>query len=50
MVANAAGGIVVGGKARDLKEGAELARESIDGGRALNKLNGLAELSQRLGQ
>ena len=49
VLANAAGGIVVGGKARDLREGAELARESIDGGRALDKLNGLAEVSQRLG-
>jgi anthranilate phosphoribosyltransferase len=49
VLANAAGGIVLGGKARDLREGAELARESIDGGRALDKLNGLAEVSQRLG-
>ncbi|MEE9249473.1 MAG: anthranilate phosphoribosyltransferase [Dehalococcoidia bacterium] len=49
VVANAAGGIVVGGKARDLREGVKLARESIDGGRALDKLNGLAEVSQRLG-
>ena len=50
VVANAAGGIVVGGKARDLREGVKLARESIDGGRALNKLNRLAEVSQRLGE
>ncbi len=50
VLANAAGGIVVGGKARDLREGVELARESIDEGRALDKLNGLAEVSQRLGQ
>jgi anthranilate phosphoribosyltransferase len=37
-VVNAAGGFVVAGLARDLKEGIELAREEIDSGRALEKL------------
>jgi anthranilate phosphoribosyltransferase len=40
-VVNAAGGFVVAGRARDLKEGIELAREEIDSGRALEKLRAL---------
>jgi anthranilate phosphoribosyltransferase len=40
-IANAAGGFVVAGLARDLKEGIELAREEIDSGRALGKLRAL---------
>jgi anthranilate phosphoribosyltransferase len=38
---NAAGGFVVAGLAKDLKEGIELAREEIDSGRALEKLRAL---------
>lgn len=38
---NAAGGFVVAGLAKDLKEGIELAREEIDSGRALDKLRAL---------
>jgi anthranilate phosphoribosyltransferase len=40
-VVNAAGGLVVAGRAKDLKEGIELAREEIDSGRALEKLRAL---------
>ncbi len=40
-VVNAAGGFVVAGRASDLKEGIELAREEIDSGRALEKLRAL---------
>ena len=40
-VVNAAGGFVVAGLSRDLKEGIELAREEIDSGRALEKLRAL---------
>jgi anthranilate phosphoribosyltransferase len=39
---------VVGGKARDLKEGVELARRSIDSGAARAKLEALIALSQQL--
>ena len=48
VVANAAGGIVAGGKAADLREGVQLAQESIDSGRALEKLRLLREVSQGL--
>ena len=40
-VVNAAGGYVVAGLAKDLKEGIELAREEIDSGRGLEKLRAL---------
>ncbi len=40
-VVNAAGGFVVAGRAGDLKEAIELAREEIDSGRALEKLRAL---------
>ena len=40
-VVNAAGGLVVAGRAKDLKEGIQLAREEIDSGRALEKLRAL---------
>src|SRR5437016_4405149 len=40
-IVNAAGGFVVAGLARDIKEGIELAREEIDSGRALEKLRAL---------
>ena len=48
VVANAAGGIVAGGKASDLREGVQAAQESIDSGRALEKLELLKEVSQGL--
>jgi anthranilate phosphoribosyltransferase len=47
---NAAAALVVGGKAADLREGARLAEEVIDSGRALEKLSALVTLSQRLNQ
>jgi anthranilate phosphoribosyltransferase len=40
-VVNAAGGFVVAGLAKDLKEGIELAREEIDSGRGLERLRAL---------
>lgn len=40
-IVNAAGGFVVAGLAKDLKEGIELAREELDSGRALEKLRAL---------
>lgn len=40
-VVNAAGGFVVAGLAKDLKDGIELAREEIDSGRGLEKLRAL---------
>jgi anthranilate phosphoribosyltransferase len=42
---NAAGGFVVAGLSKDLKEGIELAREEIDSGRALEKLRTLQSYS-----
>jgi anthranilate phosphoribosyltransferase len=48
VLMNAAAGLVVGGKARDLKEGVGLAAQSIDSGAAGRKLAALIELSQRL--
>ena len=41
VIANAAGGFVVAGLARDLNEGIALAREQIDAGRAVAKLRAL---------
>jgi anthranilate phosphoribosyltransferase len=52
VIMNAAAGIAVGSRAKNssglaaLKESAELARESIDSGRALEKLQRLIKLSQ----
>ena len=42
VLLNAAAGIVVGGKAQNLKDGFESARKSVDSGAALNILNQLA--------
>jgi len=44
---NAAGALVVAGKAADLKQGVALAAESIDSGRALATLEKLVEVSNR---
>jgi anthranilate phosphoribosyltransferase len=46
-VVNAAGGFVVAGLAKDLKEGIDLAREEIDSGRALEKLRAVQSSSCR---
>jgi anthranilate phosphoribosyltransferase len=48
VLLNAAAGLVVGGKAHGLREGIEMARESIGSGRALSCLNQLVELTQKL--
>ena len=48
VLMNAAAALVVGGKARDFKEGVVLAAQSIDSGAAAAKLAGLVALSQRL--
>ena len=48
VVANAAGGILAGGKATDLREGVRMAQESIDSGNAMKRLEKLRELSQGL--
>ena len=44
-IVNAAGGFLVAGLVKDLKEGIELAREEIDSGRALEKLRALQKSS-----
>ena len=49
VLANSAAVLMVGGKATDLREGVALARNAIDGGEALRKVDALVELSQRLG-
>jgi anthranilate phosphoribosyltransferase len=46
---NAAGGFVVAGLAKDLKEGIDLAHEEIDSGRALEKLRALQSYSPQKG-
>jgi anthranilate phosphoribosyltransferase len=48
VVVNAAAALVAGGKAKDFKEGAQIAAQAIDTGAAAAKLRALAELSQRL--
>jgi anthranilate phosphoribosyltransferase len=45
---NAAAALVVGGRARDLKEGVELAGRSIDAGAAREKLERLVRLTREL--
>ena len=45
VLLNAAAGLVVGGRAETLAQGVELAAESIDSGRALEKLEGLRRVS-----
>ena len=41
VVANAAGGFVVGGLAREMNHGIAMAREQLDNGKALAKLRAL---------
>ena len=48
VLINSAAVLMVGGLARDLKEGVGLAREAIDSGAATVKLDALVELSQSL--
>ena len=48
VVANASAALMVGGAASSLREGVHLAQRTIDGGEALNKVDGLVELSRRL--
>jgi anthranilate phosphoribosyltransferase len=47
---NAAAALVVGARARDLKEGVELATRSIGGGAARGKLERLVTFTQELAQ
>jgi anthranilate phosphoribosyltransferase len=47
VVMNAAGLLVVSGKAKDEKEGVRLAREAIKDGRALAALDGYREQAQK---
>ena len=49
VLMNAAAALVVGGKAKDLKDGVGLAAASIDSGAAARKLGQLVELSRELG-
>lgn len=48
VVMNAAAALVAGNRASDLNEGARIAQEAIDSGRALEKLDALVRLSQSL--
>ena len=50
IVLNAAGALVVGGKAADFKAGIALARELIDSGKAYGKLHELKEMSNSFGR
>ena len=47
VLLNAAAALLVGGKASDMSEGLEMARESIDSGQALKKLKQLVEFTHR---
>jgi anthranilate phosphoribosyltransferase len=49
VLLNAAGAIAAAGHADDLAEGLELAREALDGGAALERLDELARFSQESG-
>ena len=48
VLVNAAAALVAGGRARDFKEGARLAAQSIDTGAARGKLEALVSLSREL--
>ncbi|MDP8923423.1 MAG: anthranilate phosphoribosyltransferase, partial [Chloroflexota bacterium] len=48
VLLNAAGGLVVSGLANDLEAGVQLAAEAIDSGRAREKVQQVAEVSQAL--
>jgi anthranilate phosphoribosyltransferase len=49
VLMNASAALVAGARAKDLKEGVELAARSIDSGAARDKVEALVALSQRLG-
>ena len=49
VLANSAAALQVGDRAKDLRSGVDLAREAIDSGEALRKVDRLVELSQKLG-
>jgi anthranilate phosphoribosyltransferase len=48
VVVNAGAALVAGGRAREIKEGVQLAAQAIDSGAALDKLRALVELSREL--
>ncbi len=48
VIVNAAAALVVGGMAKDMRDGIEIAAETIDSGTALIKLEGLREYTKRL--
>ena len=50
VLMNAAAALVAGGRARDLKDGADVAAHAIDSGAALRKLDALVGLSRRLAE
>ena len=50
MVMNSAAALVVGGKASDIKDGVELAQQTIDSGAALEKLKSFVEVAGDTGQ
>lgn len=47
VLLNASAALVAGGKAKDFREGIEVARESIDSGEALKKLESLIEFTNK---
>ena len=48
VVLNAAASLIVAGKADDLASGAGIAAQAIDSGAAMNVLNGLVEITNRV--
>jgi anthranilate phosphoribosyltransferase len=50
VLVNAGAALVAGGRAREFKEGAQLAAHSIDSGAARGKLESLVRLSHELAQ
>ena len=50
VVMNCAAALVVGGKASDLKDGVELAQQTVDSGAALEKLKTFVEKAGNPGQ
>ena len=48
VIVNAAAALIVGGMAKDMRDGIKIAAETIDSGAALKKLEGLREYTKRL--
>ena len=48
VIVNAAAALIVGGIAKDMRDGIKIAAETIDSGMALKKLEGLREYTKRL--